>query len=262
MKLSISNIAWDKIHDDEMYAFLKQQGFHGLEIAPTRIFPDNPYEHLDEAKAFSEMLESKYSLVIPSMQSIWFGKTESIFGTIDEHNSLLEYTRKAVDFAAVIGSRNLVFGNPKNRNKPDDADISLVYDFFSEATLYAKKQRTNIAIEPNPVIYGTNFLNYTVEAFEFAKQIEGLLVNLDIGTIIENSEDLQPITDSFNLINHVHISEPYLEKIIERHLHKELIQILKQAGYDKYVSIEMKNPGNLETVKETVEYVRRIFHEI
>lgn len=39
MKLSISNIAWSAEHDAAMYKFLQQEGFSGLEIAPTRIFP-------------------------------------------------------------------------------------------------------------------------------------------------------------------------------------------------------------------------------
>ena len=50
MKLSISNIAWSTEHDNTMYQFLKDNGFDGLEIAPTRIFPEKPYEHLSEAK--------------------------------------------------------------------------------------------------------------------------------------------------------------------------------------------------------------------
>ena len=48
MKYSISNIAWSKEYDNEMYAFLKQQGIEGLEIAPTRIF-DKPYDNLELA---------------------------------------------------------------------------------------------------------------------------------------------------------------------------------------------------------------------
>ena len=50
MKLSISNIGWEKKNDTEVYRMMKEYGFVGLEIAPTRIFPENPYEKNKEAE--------------------------------------------------------------------------------------------------------------------------------------------------------------------------------------------------------------------
>ena len=70
MKLSASNIAWDSNDDELMYCKLNELGFDGLEIAPTRIFPNNPYDKLDEAKAFQTMLKSKFSLEISSMPHV------------------------------------------------------------------------------------------------------------------------------------------------------------------------------------------------
>ena len=35
MKYSISNIAWEKEYDGEMYSFLKENDVDGIEIAPT-----------------------------------------------------------------------------------------------------------------------------------------------------------------------------------------------------------------------------------
>ncbi|MCL2253306.1 MAG: sugar phosphate isomerase/epimerase [Lachnospiraceae bacterium] len=259
MKLSISNIAWNSECDEEMYLFLKEQGFNGLEIAPTRIFPLNPYEHCQEAAAFAEILHNEYGLAISSMQSIWFGKGETIFGSDRDRQVLLDYTFKAINFAEVIGCPNLVFGCPKNRNIPNNADMKIAYDFFGDIARYAKDHGTVMAIEPNPPIYDTNFINDSTEAFRFAEEICGLAVNLDFGTIIENSESLQVVSDNLDLINHIHISEPYLAKIEERDLHVELSKILKNGNYQKYISIEMKNPGGLLVVKQTADYIRRVF---
>ena len=50
LKLAISNIAWDKADDEAVYSCpCRQNGFTGLEIAPTRIFPEYPYENLTGA---------------------------------------------------------------------------------------------------------------------------------------------------------------------------------------------------------------------
>ena len=70
MKLSISNIAWRPQVDDEMYRFLQEYGYSGIEIAPTRLFPDAPYDHCGEAQAFAVWLKETYGLAVSSMQSI------------------------------------------------------------------------------------------------------------------------------------------------------------------------------------------------
>ena len=115
MKLSISNIAWDSGEDDKIYLLMQKYGFSGLEIAPTKIFPQNPYDKIEEAKLWAQNLKEKYGFVIPSMQSIWYGRSEKIFASAEDRQILINYTKKAIDFASAIGCKNLVFGCPKNR---------------------------------------------------------------------------------------------------------------------------------------------------
>ena len=122
MKLSISNIGWSNENDVNVYELMKKYGYSGLEIAPTRIFPEAPYDKLKEAGVWVENFKKKYGLCVSSMQSIWFGRQEKIFGSKEERQILVEYTKKAIDFASVIGCRNLVFGCPRNRNLPEGKD--------------------------------------------------------------------------------------------------------------------------------------------
>ncbi len=51
MKLSVSNIAWDISYNEEMYGYLDEIGFSGLEIAPTKIIPDAPYDQPQKSRA-------------------------------------------------------------------------------------------------------------------------------------------------------------------------------------------------------------------
>ena len=115
MKLSVCNIAWTAEHDAKMYGKMKELGMEGIEIAPTRIFPDVPYEHLSGAHLFAEQLKKEYGLSVASMQSIWYQRTEKLFGSEAERETLLFYTKQAIDFAEAAGCPNLVFGSPKNR---------------------------------------------------------------------------------------------------------------------------------------------------
>lgn len=259
MKLSISNIAWDKEKDEEMYDCISQKGFDAIEIAPTRIFENNPYENLDEAKKFAEDIMQKYNLKISSMQSIWYGKQEKIFENEEERNTLLEYTKRAIDFASAIKCNNLVFGCPKNRNIKSENDYEIAIDFLNRIGDYAREKNTIFAIEPNPTIYNTNFINTTKEALDIVKRInnDGIKVNMDLGTILQNEESLEEI--DFDKINHIHISEPNLEIIQKRVLHTNLANILKGKQYNNYISIEMKKCDSLDDVKTVMEYVRSVF---
>lgn len=259
MNLSISNIAWSKEHDLEMYRFLKENGLKGLEIAPTRLFTENPYEQIEAAKVFSETIKNNYGLCISSMQSIWYGKNENIFGSVSERETLIAYTKKAIDFAEAINCRNLVFGCPKNRNIPDPNKRPIAIEFFRIIGEYAFKHQTIIAIEPNPTIYNTNFINTTSEAFEICKEIDspGIKVNIDFGTIIFNNENFDQVIENIDIVNHIHISEPYLEMIQKRSIHEQLLR-LRKANYDKFISIEMKNTDDIEIVKNIIHYVKGV----
>lgn len=261
MNLSISNIAWANEDDNQIYAFLKEQGFSGIEIAPTRIFQEAPYNDLEKARNFAITIKQNYGLIISSMQSIWYGKSEKIFSSKEERQVLVDYTKKATDFANIIDCRNLVFGCPKNRVSENENDMNIAISFFRELGEYAKLKNTVLSIEPNPTIYNTNFINYTSQAFEIVKAVksDGFKVNIDLGTIIYNKEDLKIIEDNIELVNHVHISEPNLALIEKREFHCELANILRQANYEKFVSIEMGKCENLDEVKETIKYIKEVF---
>lgn len=263
MKLSISNIAWKKNDDEEMYKFISEQGFDGLEIAPTRIFDQNPYDCLQEAEKFAKDLKKNYNLDISSMQSIWFGKTERIFGSSEERNELIKYTKKAIDFAEKISCHNLVFGCPKNKNRitGTDDEYKIGIKFFKEIGEYAQNKNVVFAIEANPTVYNTNFINTTKEAIQIVKDVDsrGVKVNFDLGTVLTNNEGLKCLEDNIELINHIHISEPSMELIQKREIHNDLLKIISSKNYDKFVSIEVKTMEKLEDVKYAIKYVKEVF---
>lgn len=261
MRLSISNIGWFEDLDEVMYQYIAEHGFAGIEIAPTRIFPENPYESLEQANKWAKQLFQQYQLSVSSMQSIWYGRTENIFESEESRDVLLEYTKKAIHFASNIGCNNLVFGCPKNRNRIDGRSEESCDSFFYEIAEYAKKLGTVFAMEPNPTIYNTNFINETSQALDLVKRIQhpNFKVNLDLGTIIQNEEKVELLKDNIAYINHVHISEPYLEQIQPRQLHFRLKELLESEGYEGFVSIEMKNLNSIDKVKDTMEYVKGVF---
>ena len=258
---SVSNIGWTSENDQLVYNIMRAEGFSGLEIAPTRIFPDRPYDNMFSAKKWKEELYSQYGLTISSMQSIWYGRSELIFGTNNEREILISYTKKAIDFAEIIGCENLVFGCPRNRSMPEGGDVKVAVDFFRTLGDYAYNHHTVIAMEANPPIYNTNFLNTTLDAINFVEKVDskGVLLNLDLGTMIENGEEVDILREKESFINHVHISEPHLKPIQRREIHKRLANYLRDVNYDRFVSIEVGKQDNIGELEAMMNFVHNIF---
>ena len=258
MKLSISNIAWPKEYDNKVYKLCKEMGYQGLEVSPTRILGKTPFQSLEKALRFQNMIKSEYNLEISSLQSIWYGQTGFLFK--DDYEKLCKHTQQAIEFAGNLKINNLVFGSPQMRKvyHPDDYRKGL--QFFAKIADWAETSDTVFSIEANPAIYGTNYINYTLEAMAIVRYIgsKHLKVSLDIGTIISKQEEIDEIESNIDLINHVHISEPYLELIKSREIHKKIFSILRRNNYKGYVSIEMKRRENIEDVIKTMEYVKRL----
>ncbi|MCR5798972.1 MAG: sugar phosphate isomerase/epimerase [Lachnospiraceae bacterium] len=265
MRLSASNIGWKNQYDARMYEWMAQNGIEGLEIAPTRILVENPYDNITDAKRFAASLSDRYGLKISSMQSIWYGRQENIFASKQERDILMQYTKKAINFAEAIDCGNLVFGCPKNRNMPDEtkadeyADIAVA--FFAELGEYAYSHNTVLAFEANPPVYNTNFGNTTGEAIDLVKQINtpGFKLNLDAGTMIACQEKIGLVRDNIKFVNHVHISEPGLVPIEKRDLHFDLAKVLREGNYDGYVSLEMKTADDLQQPQKTLGYIKKVF---
>lgn len=258
MKLAVSNIAFDNKDKDRIYSRMKKLGYIGIEVAPSIISGSNPYDDVVMSKEFQNKMKNEYGFEVCSMQSIWYGRKELLFGKEEERVFLLEYTKKAVDYAQRIGCRNLVFGCPRNRILNDESKIELALSFFKELGGYADERNVIIGIEANPRIYGTNFLNSTKEAIDFIEMADsrGIGLNFDLGTVIENGESFDIVRNHLELISHVHISEPHLVAIKEREMHQELFEILK--SYDGYISIEMGNQCSEVELLDAIDYIARL----
>ena len=155
-----------------------------------------------------------------------------------------------------------MFGSPRNRiieNRDEQFEIGV--EFFKELSEYSEKNNVFLSIEPNPIIYNTNYINTTEEALKLVKKVDNKYfgVNYDVGTAIYNNENINIIEKNLEKINHIHISEENLNPIKERDLHKKLYDILRKNNYKKVVSIEMKNNDNIGKLFLIMEYVSKIF---
>jgi len=257
LRLAASNIGWAEPDDPMILSLMKELGYTGLEAAPTRLVGEAPYTKLEQAARLASRLRKEYSLCIPSLQSIWYGQRGSLFDPADAPH-LADYTCRAVDFAAAISCPSLVFGNPRQRFVPQGTNPDSAVPFFQRIASYAWAHGAVIALEANPPVYGTNFCNTSAEAFAFARRVRRLAVNYDLGTLLTNGESADLLFENLDLVSHIHLSEPGLAPLEPRPLHRELAYQLRHAGYQGFVSIEMKTQPP-QSAARVLQYAAEVF---
>ena len=269
MKLAISNIAWNQEEDNQVYGLMKEYGFEGLEIAPTRFFDKNPYDtSLEELQELKKLMKKKEIKLI-SIQSLLFGQENiALFEGEENRKNLFNYLTKAIKFASNLGINTLVFGNPRNRVSNSEEDYDIAVNFFKKLGCIAAEHNTNICIEANPKKYNTNFINTTEEAIKLVRDVNtvGFKLHYDLGADLINNSDIKVLKNNIDILNHVHISEPFLETISKENIgiHKDLFELLNENNYSKWISIEMKKVSegsNLENVKKCIKYLGDVINE-
>jgi sugar phosphate isomerase/epimerase len=255
MKLAISNIAWNDNHD-YYYSLMKKSGFEGLELAPTK-FSINPYDNLDIAKQVKDDVSS-YGLSVVSMQSLLFGTENlNLFESIESRINLKKYLKKAILYAEVIGCPVLVFGNPKNRVMHDaSVDYDIGVNFFKELGDFAAEHNTCLCIEPNPIEYGTNYINTLMEANNLVDNVKskGFSMIVDSSTMIMNGDKPADLLCVLDNTKHIHLSMPFLKPLNKEYdKHKswviDFVSTIKTSGFDKFLSIEMANASEEDIIK-------------
>src|SRR5580658_19307 len=108
MKLAVSNIAWPAELDDAALELLSREGIAGLEVAPTKVWPDWAGITPASIRTFRQKVESA-GLTISSFQSILFQKPDLLlFGSAAQRQALSDHLLWCADLAAELSAGSLV----------------------------------------------------------------------------------------------------------------------------------------------------------
>jgi D-psicose/D-tagatose/L-ribulose 3-epimerase len=245
-RLAASNIAWEPSDDEAIAKALRENGFTGVEIAPTKRW-ESPIEATKREIAAYKAEWAKRGLEIVALQSLLYGKTDlQLFGNQVGRRALREYMMALVEMAAGLGARALVFGSPKNRQRksmPMTEATEIAAEFFREIGALATSHGCVICIEPNPPSYGCDFINTTTEAVALIEVIasRGVKVQGDLGAILSMKEAPTTALETANgWIGHFHVSEPELAEISDTRANEAAATTLRKLKYAGWVSIEMR----------------------
>jgi D-psicose/D-tagatose/L-ribulose 3-epimerase len=264
VKLAVSNIAWDEAEQSDVLASFADLGVTGLEIAPTKLWPDWAGADTDAALAVRRDIKAN-GLQIPAVQSVLFGRPDlHLFGGTDVQRDLVAHLAVVAGLAGALGAKAIVFGSPRNRNR-GELSVAQAMDRSIEVLRAVgdacSAAGTCFCLEPNPEVYNCNFLTHWQDVAELAERVghPGVGVHLDTACIDLAGDDVvEAISECGSSIRHFHISEPGLagfsNPVID---HTRIGDALRGSVYRGFVSIEMRRQADpVSSIREAAVYAR------
>ncbi|MEM7020353.1 MAG: sugar phosphate isomerase/epimerase [Pseudomonadota bacterium] len=259
MRLAISNIAWDVVEDEAMAKLLQRFNIDAIDIAPGKYFPQ-PNKAREQDIKYVKQWWAEHGIELTGMQSLLFGTSGlNLFGSAKVQNTMLEHLTSVCRIGSGLGATRLVFGSPKNRDRNGfnmQETLDIAAQFFNRLGDIAKSYEVQVCLEPNPPLYGANFMTTSPETARVVELVahHAIKMQLDTGALTMNTEDVNDVVESHaDLIGHIHASEPELlplgdggtdhDKIFNslvRHLPNHLVSIEMVATTDEphLVSVE------------------------
>jgi D-psicose/D-tagatose/L-ribulose 3-epimerase len=245
---AVSNIAWGPAEDDAAPGYLSEHGAEGVEIAPTRVWPDWEGAGLASAGALRRRLDAG-GLACPALQAVLFGRPElQLFGTPEQRRRLGEHLVFVAELAAELGARIVVFGSPKNRLRdglPMDEAWPRAVAFFQELGAEYERRGVKLGLEANPPEYGCDFVTRLDEAHRLVREVgsPGFVLHGDGGGLMLSGDDAGILGEVAPELGYFHASEPFLAPLGSTDAHAAFGRALAEGGYGGWCSVEMRRPG-------------------
>ena len=264
MRLSISNIAWEREHDNDVAKFLNDNKVDAIDIAPGKYFDCDMNPTIGEVLGVRKFWE-QHGIELVGMQSLLFGtKNLDLFGGVKIQEEMLSHLERVVSIASILGIKFLVFGSPKNRKSklvPSSEVQSVARDFFLKLGDIGCKHDVTICIEPNPTLYNFDFLTSSLEAAQFVSELKhpNIKMQLDTGTVIINDEKIKnEIKQYKKQVGHLHLSTTNLRTIYESaDKLSHISDILKRYFDSQVITIEML-ANSLDDVFESIVFAKKV----
>lgn len=269
MRLSISNIAWETEEDVSIAHVLREESVNAIDIAPGKYFPD-PAKTSDSALRHVRDMWKERGVEIVGMQALLFGTQGlNLFGDEATQDRMLDHLEAVCRIGDGVGARRLVFGSPKNRDRGQlkDAEVQTrAIDFFRRAGERAQRWNVILCLEPNPAVYGCNFMTHTLEAADLVRQIQhsAIRLQLDTGTLALNGEAPEATVLAVrDCVGHIHASDPHLATLggCEDH-HRVCAQALAKHLPGSLVTIEMvasKTEPHAQAIRRAVRFAKSLY---
>jgi sugar phosphate isomerase/epimerase len=269
VKLAVSNIAWGNDDLPGHLQLLKRLGCAGVEIAPSIIWEEPAVATAVQRRDLRALVEQN-GLLIVGLHSLFYTRPDlNILGGEEAQESALRYMQRLIELCAALGGKTMVFGSPQGR-KRGPLTLAQAMDraalFFCKTGEMAEEYGVYVLIEPlGPD--ETDFITSSAQGMALVSQVNHphFRLHLDAKAMISVGEDFDEVCHQYaGQYKHFHVGDPGLAPPGSTGVdHAPLGRALRNAGYDGFVSIEMRRGfgPSYEVIRRSVDYVKHCYLE-
>ncbi|TWU61810.1 MULTISPECIES: sugar phosphate isomerase/epimerase family protein [Crateriforma] len=266
MKYGICNETFGDWDLNRALQFAAEAGYHGWEVAPFMLTDDIRSYGDAQRRAYRDAVHAAGMEVIGLHWLL--AKTEGYHLTSTDpriHLETVEYFRDLIRLCADLDGEVMVLGSPQQRNVPEGESM---VDATAAATVVLQdisptleECGVKIALEPLGPQEG-NFLNTAAEARELIELVgsDHVGLHLDVKAMSSEADPIPDIIhDNADVTLHFHANDPNLLGPGMGDVDfRPIFQALKDAKYDRYVSVEVfdYSPGVERIVRESMDNMR------
>ena len=248
MRLAFSNLAWSPEQDATIWPLLRVHGFTGIEIAPTKLWPEWQGATPDAAQAYRQRLHDA-GFEVPALQAILFAQPQARLFDPAGEQVLEAHMARVAALGGALGAKVAVWGAPKQRDcgsRSFEAALDHAVPLCQRLAGLFADHGVSLCIEPNPRRYHCNFVWTTLQGIELVQRVAhthfGL--HLDSAALFLEQEALPDVwPKAAPYVRHFHLSEPDLGDFAAPQVpHATNLATLDAARYDGWCSVEMRPP--------------------
>lgn len=268
-EILISSIAWDPELDLDVIKILKRNNIKKIDLVPAKYFPDRLNVRKDDILKVKNYWAG-HDLSVLGFQSLFFKEEPmNLFGPKEEQDNMLKLLERLAFIGEVLEAPYFVFGSPRNRDrsKLSDSDTTnIAMNFFYKLGELSKSHGTIFCLEPNPPVYGANFLTNTKETAECVRTLNhpNIKLQVDTGAMEINQEDPLALLQEYHKeAGHIHLSAEQIRPLTETNcrfaLYKEAFSTYLEG---KPISIEIlpkEGDDRLGSIEESIKLAQRWF---
>ncbi|RPI99900.1 MAG: sugar phosphate isomerase/epimerase [Deltaproteobacteria bacterium] len=237
----------------------KEIGFDYVELPLAQVMD------LDEEE-FSSLRESVASSGLPceACNNLFPGHIR-LTGDAVDYREIEEYLAKALDRAAQLGAKVIVFGSSKSKNVPEGYPMDQAWSQLVELLRFidplVKAKSITIAIEPLCKLE-SNIINTVGEGFQLSRAAdrENIKLLVDYYHLVMEQEDPEILLRVGSYIKHAHFASPvgrvYPFEVEDGYL--RFFGFLKRFGYEGRLSVEAYTKDFCRDAKRSLEILRRL----
>ncbi len=267
MKYAICNETFLDWPFDKAFAFARECGYTGIEIAPFTI--DTNVRNISPAQR-KEVRQQAEAAGLEVIGLHWLlAKTEGLYLTTPDkavRNATADYVRELARCCRDLGGTIMVFGSPLQRNvlpgMTTDEAMKYAAEVFQAAMPTLAECGVTLAIEPLGPADG-NFLNRAADGVELMRLVDHPNCKLHLDCKAMSSEGT-PIPDIIRAnaehMVHFHANDANLLGPGFGELDfVPIFQALADVKYNGWVSVEVfdYSPGVERLAKESIDYMRK-----